>query len=91
MPLSAHQLLEAARELNSDERHWLLQALQGDEFAAWQKELGDPEPGYDEWFRAQVQTALDDDSPGIPHEQVVQEMSEILRAASERVPLNTSA
>ena len=91
MPLSAHELLEAARELNSDERDWLLQALQGDEFSAWQTEIGEAEPGYDEWFRAQVQVALDDDSPGIPHEQVVQEMSEILRAASERERLKTSA
>jgi len=91
MPLTAQELLKAARELSSDERNWLVQALQEDELATWQKEVGEEESGYDEWFRAQVQVALDDDSPGIPHEQVVQEMSDLLRAASERERLKTSA
>ena len=43
-----------------------------------------PEPGYDEWFRQQVQEALDDDSPGIPHEQVMREMRERLEARIAR-------
>lgn len=30
----------------------------------------DPET-YDKWFRAKVQEALDDPSPGIPHEEVM--------------------
>ncbi|MFO5730322.1 stability determinant, partial [Klebsiella pneumoniae] len=29
---------------------------------------------YDRWFRAKVQAALDDPSPGIPHDQVKAEM-----------------
>jgi hypothetical protein len=39
-----------------------------------------PEPGYDEWFRREIQESLDDDSPGIPHEEVMREMREILEA-----------
>lgn len=39
-----------------------------------------PEPGYDEWFRRKVQESLDDDSPGIPREEVMREMREILEA-----------
>jgi hypothetical protein len=91
MPLTASAILESARQLNADERDWLLQALQTDEFATWQKEAGDPEPGYDDWFRTRVQEALDDNSPGISHEQVAQEMAEILRAAEERERLKASA
>lgn len=30
--------------------------------------------GYDAWFRAKVQEALDDPSPSIPHEEVMAEM-----------------
>lgn len=29
---------------------------------------------YDRWFRAKVQESLDDDSPLIPHDQVMAEM-----------------
>jgi hypothetical protein len=36
--------------------------------------------GYDAWFRAKVQESLDDPRPGIPHEQVMREMREILAA-----------
>ncbi|WAT29974.1 type II toxin-antitoxin system RelB family antitoxin [Pseudomonas sp. GXZC] len=35
---------------------------------------------YDRWFRARVQAALDDPSPGIPHEQVMREMNALLAA-----------
>ncbi len=34
---------------------------------------GEPEPGYDEWFRASVEEALADDSAGIPHEEAMEE------------------
>ncbi|GLS18373.1 hypothetical protein GCM10007874_13900 [Labrys miyagiensis] len=43
-----------------------------------------PEPGYDEWFRQQVQEVFDDDSPGVPHEQVMREMRERLEARIAR-------
>jgi predicted transcriptional regulator len=39
-----------------------------------------PEPGYDEWFRQQVQESLDDDGPGFSHEEVMQEAFAILDA-----------
>jgi hypothetical protein len=60
-------------------------------FAAWQKEVGEPEPGYDEWFRAGVEEALADRSADIPHEAVVEEIGNILRAAREAQKLNASA
>lgn len=33
---------------------------------------------YDAWFRAKVREALDDPRPGIPHEQVMREMQDII-------------
>ncbi len=33
---------------------------------------------YDVWFRAQVQAALAETGPGIPHEQVMAEIREML-------------
>jgi hypothetical protein len=33
---------------------------------------------YDRWFRAQVQEAIDDPRPSIPHDQVMSEMREII-------------
>jgi hypothetical protein len=65
--------------------------LQEDEFTAWQKEVGEPEPGYDEWFRAGVEEALADTSPGIPHEEVVKEMAEVLRIARNNRKLQANA
>ena len=68
---------------------WLVQNLlsEGDEgseeerFAAWQKEVGEPEPGYDEWFRAGVQEALADTSGDVPHEEAMAHFHQaILRA-----------
>ena len=35
---------------------------------------------YDQWFRAQVQAAIDDPRPNIPHDQVMAEMRELLEA-----------
>lgn len=91
MSQTAAELREAARELPSEEREWLLHALQEDELAEWQKEVGEPEPGYDEWFRASVEESLADTSPGIPHEEVVAEMAEMLRVAREARKLKASA
>ena len=91
MPMTAAEILEAARQLAPEEPQWLVSTLQEDEFAAWQKEAGEPEPGYEEWFRASVEEALTDTSPGIPHEEVMKEMAEIIRAARERQRLKASA
>ena len=33
---------------------------------------------YERWFRAKVQESLDDNSPLIPHDQVMAEMQELL-------------
>ncbi len=33
---------------------------------------------YDRWFRSQVQEAIDDPRPSIPHDQVMAEMREII-------------
>lgn len=99
MNRSAAELLEDARQLPPGDLEWLVQNLLDGEggtqdeesFAAWQQEAGEPEPGYDEWFRAGVEEALADTSPDIPHEVVVQEMGQILRAAREKQRLKASA
>lgn len=88
MPRTAAELLEEARHLPPAERDWLVENLLGEslpmtdeEFAAWQEEVGEPEPGYDEWFRAGVEEALADTSPGTPHEEVMRDIATILRSA----------
>jgi hypothetical protein len=35
---------------------------------------------YDRWFRAKVQTSLDDPRPGIPHDQAMAEMRKLIEA-----------
>ncbi|MGA2050317.1 MAG: hypothetical protein ABSG96_21660 [Terracidiphilus sp.] len=46
-----------------------------------QKEVGEPEPGYEEWFRAGVEEVLPDDSGDIPHEEAMKHFHQsILRA-----------
>lgn len=60
MSRTAAKILEDDRQLPPGDLDWLVQslineddeALKEEEFAAWQKEAGEPEPGYDEWFRA---------------------------------------
>lgn len=39
---------------------------------------------YDAWFRKQVQDALDDPGPDIPHEEVMAHIDETIRRASAR-------
>lgn len=39
---------------------------------------------YDHWFRAQVQSSLDDPRPSIPHDQVMAEMDAIIAEAENR-------
>ena len=98
MPRTAAQLLEEARQLPPAERDWLLDnliaeqgAISSEAFAAWQKDAGEPEPGYDEWFRAGVEEALADTSPGIPHEEVVRDLKKILQAKRQAGRLKESA
>jgi len=43
------------------------------EFASTEEEAA-----YDLWFRAKVQEALDEEGPGIPHDQVMAEMQAII-------------
>lgn len=98
MPHTAAELLEEIRQLPSAERDWVIEnllgkegAMQDDAFVAWQKEAGEPEPGYEEWFRAGVEEALADTSPDTPHEEVVKEIGNILRSAREGRKLKASA
>ena len=88
MSPDAHRLLEEARQLPPNERDWLVEKLLGKEgamsdeaFALWQKEAGEPEPGYDEWFRAGVEEALADTSPDMPHEEAMREFHNAIRRA----------
>jgi hypothetical protein len=89
MSRSAAEILEEARQLPPGDLDWLVQslvheddeALKEEEFAAWQKEAGEPEPGYDEWFRAGVEEALADTSGDISHEEAMKQFhNAILRA-----------
>ena len=98
MNRSAAEILEDARQLPPGDLVWLVQNLLGEgdgmsekEFAAWQKEVGEPEPGYEEWFRAGVEEALADTSPDTPHEEVVAEIGNLLRTAREAQRLKASA
>jgi hypothetical protein len=81
MSMTANEVLEAARQLTANEQEWLLQGLLDDEFAAWQKEVGEPEPGYEEWFRTSVEEALADNSPGIPHEEAMKYLHDAIEKA----------
>lgn len=88
MSPDAQRLLEEARQLTPNERDWLVENLLGAEgtisdeaLAAWQGEAGDPETGYDEWFRAGVEEALADTSPDTPHEEAMREFHSAIRRA----------
>jgi hypothetical protein len=99
MDRTAAEILEDARKLPPRDLDWLIDNLLGEEdaasqeeaFAAQRREFGEPEPGYDEWFRAGVEEALADISGDVPHEEVVKEIGNILRAAREAKRLKTSA
>jgi hypothetical protein len=89
MSRTAAELLEEARQLPPGDFDWLLKSLmsESDEaseeerFAAWQKEVGEPEPGYDEWFRAGVEEALADTSGDVSHEDAMRHFHQaIIRA-----------
>jgi hypothetical protein len=99
MSRSATEILADARQLPPGDLDWLVrslvheddEALKEEEFAAWQKDVGKPEPGYDEWFRAGVEEALADTSGDLPHEEVVKEIANLLRTARESQRLKASA
>jgi hypothetical protein len=89
MSRTAAELLEEARKLPPGDLDWLIQNLldegggmsEEEKFAVWQKEVGEPEPGYDEWFRAGVEEALADTSGDISHEEAMKGFHKaILRA-----------
>jgi hypothetical protein len=94
MNRSASEILEDARQLPPGDLDWLVQNLLGGEdgvaeeekFAAWKKDVGDPEPGYEEWFRAGVEEALADTSPDTTHEEVMRSFhAAIRRVESNRI------
>ena len=89
MSRTAAEILEDARQLPPGDQDWRIQNLLGEEdgaseeeaFATWQKEAGEPEPGYDEWFRAGVEEALADNSGDISHEEAMEQFhNAILKA-----------
>jgi len=41
----------------------------------------EPEPGYDEWFRAGVEEALADTSEDIPHEEAMKHFHDAIQQA----------
>jgi hypothetical protein len=89
MSRTAVEILKDARQLPPGELDWLVENLVNEgpggmseeEFAAWQKEVGEPEPGYEEWFRAGVEEALAETSPGIPHEEAMKHFHEAILQA----------
>jgi hypothetical protein len=89
MSPDAQRLLEEARHLPPAELDWLIENLVASEeqgpddtsVAEWQKEAGEPEPGYNEWFRAGVEEALADTSPDTPHEEAMKEFHSAIRRA----------
>ncbi|MGA3034974.1 MAG: hypothetical protein ABSD70_16940 [Terracidiphilus sp.] len=89
MARTAAQILEEIRQLPPAERDWLIENLVGEggtmsdeAFAAWQKEIGEPEPGYEEWFRKGVEEALAvDGSEDIPHEEAMKQFHEAIQEA----------
>ena len=95
MSPDAQRILDEARQLPPEQREWLAEQLliraNEEAFSALEERYGKPEPGYDEWFRAGVEEALADKSRGIPHEQVMQEIAEILTSARKKQRLKASA
>ncbi|MCG5076630.1 stability determinant [Paraburkholderia sp. RG36] len=45
---------------------------------------------HDRWFRARVQTSLDDPRPGVPHDQVMAEAEAIIAEAEQRQRAKTA-
>ncbi|MGA3264995.1 MAG: hypothetical protein ABSC47_13240 [Terracidiphilus sp.] len=89
MSRSAAEILEDARQLPPGELDWLIQNLlhvedgapEGEIYAAWRKDVGEPESGYEEWFRAGAEEALADTSGNIPHEEAMKQFHNAIRRA----------
>lgn len=45
----------------------------------------EPEPGYDEWFRAGVEEALADTSEDIPHEEAMKHFHDAIEKARKLI------
>jgi hypothetical protein len=89
MNRNAAEILEDARQLPPGDLDWLVRNLlqKGDgtleekAYATWRKNVGEPEPGYEEWFRAGVEEAMADTAGDIPHEEAMKQFhNAILRA-----------
>jgi hypothetical protein len=88
MSPNAQRLLDEVRQLPRAERDWVIEKLIGgegamsdDAFAAWQKEAGEVEPGYDEWLRLGVEEALEDTSEDVPHEEAMKRFADAIQKA----------
>jgi len=85
MPRTAQAILDDALKLPAKERKWVAEQLttgvNEEAFSALMQEYGEPEPGYDEWFKVGVEEALADKSPGIPHKQAMEQFHEAIRRA----------
>jgi len=96
MAHSYEEVRQIAHELPEDQRILLANSLwdsveTAEDEAAWRKDVGEPEPGYEEWFRAGVEEALADTSGDVPHEVVVKDIANLLRDAREARRLKASA
>ncbi|MFH0020519.1 stability determinant [Pseudomonas fluorescens] len=49
-------------------------------------ESGEEAESYDRWFRAKVQAALDDPRPGIPHEEAMLRLDQLLKEKRKNRP-----
>jgi DNA-damage-inducible protein J len=78
-----------ALELPPDQR--LALAMELSEGIQLHPGLDQPESGYDAWFRAGVELALTETGPGVPHQEAVEDIAAVLRAAREAQKLKASA
>jgi hypothetical protein len=88
---TAAEILEEARRLSAKERALIAETLLSEAYDRWQSKLEAPESGYDEWFHAGVEEALADTSPGISHEDVVEQIKKVLRSSREAKRYKASA
>lgn len=84
MARTAQQILDDALQLDPDERDWLAEqlliGLNEKAFSALKSEYGEPERGYEEWFRSGVEEALADNSEGVPHEDAMKKLHHAIQS-----------
>jgi hypothetical protein len=84
MARTAQQILDDALQLVPTERDWLAEqlliGLNKDAFSALKKEFGEPEPGYEKWFRTGVEESLADNSEGVPHEDAMRQLHHAIQS-----------